>query len=159
MAESPFNILNNAAPDDFPCKTCPAECCSQSSVPLTRKEYVAILRYLRTMPRSERNRLSAQKRVATSCVFVDTENWRCSVYPAEPLVCRLFGYAPKLTCTHAPAMAKRMTDAHVNRQIAENVGKSNGEIGWMTAKLTWRDIKRDLLLDSPRERWMFPRPR
>jgi uncharacterized protein len=148
---SPFLILNNpATPAEFPCATCHSECCG--SVPLTRKEYTAILRHLRTIPRSEINRLAAQERPDRTCNFVDQASWTCSIYAARPLVCKLFGYAPKMTCKYAPLQNTRLTDDELNRQMAERIGESKGELGWITGiTLHWAGIKHDLLL-GPRKR-------
>ena len=155
LASSPFRILSNPAKktSEFPCDTCDSACCG--SIPLTRKEYVAILRHLRTVPREERNRLAAQKRDEYTCCFVDTERWQCSIYGARPLICKNFGYAPKVACKYAPQHANRMTDEELDRQTAQNVGASQGDIGWITGlTLDWPEIKHDLLLggNNPRKR-------
>jgi Fe-S-cluster containining protein len=151
MTASPFHILNNesheaVAPSDaFPCATCASECCG--SIPLTRKEYVAILRHLRTMPKSERDRLAAQVREPVKCCFVDTEHWRCSIYEARPTICRHFGYAPKMACHYAPLQATRMTDAELDAKMGANAAESDGELGWVTGiTLDWNRIKRDLIV-------------
>jgi len=146
MAANPLRVLNDTGKSEaFPCATCKSECCG--SIPLTRKEYVTILRHLRTLPRSERSRLSAQRREANTCCFIDTEHWRCSIYEARPRICRLFGYAPRMTCQYAPLQATKMTNAEFDVQMTENAGESEGELGWVTGiTLDWNRIKRDLII-------------
>jgi hypothetical protein len=43
----------------------------------------------------------------TACLFLDVDSRRCLVYPARPLVCRLFGQVWHLPCPIAPAPAER----------------------------------------------------
>jgi hypothetical protein len=66
--------------------------------------------YLRTQPPSEVRRIKMQNKTVpwpgaedtgatvTFCRYRDMENGRCSIYPARPTICRLFGHTPWLPC-------------------------------------------------------------
>lgn len=80
----------------LPCSSCTAECCGP--VRLTTAVYDRIVAYLKSLPLEERHRLAKQKRSSSVCRFVDTETFRCSVYPVRPEVCKLFGRVPGMVC-------------------------------------------------------------
>jgi Fe-S-cluster containining protein len=75
---------------------------------MSRAEYLRLKRYLASLPSADRARvLSQNKRLPwpgapsityVACPFRDVELGRCAVYPARPLVCRLFGHVEWLPC-------------------------------------------------------------
>lgn len=50
------------------------------------------------MPRTERKRLSKQRRGPLDCGFLDIENHRCAIYPVRPWVCEAFGRVKGMQC-------------------------------------------------------------
>lgn len=111
---NPFTILQPGLPA-LPCETCKCECCS--GIPLTQRELDKIVRYLRTKPVQELERLARQKRDNITCMFVDTEKWQCSVYGARPLVCELFGRVPNMVCSYAPGRSKELSQQESDRHV------------------------------------------
>lgn len=111
---NPFTILQPGLPA-LPCDRCKCECCS--GIPLTQRELDKIVTYLRGRPVQELDRLAAQHRDKTTCMFVDTEKWQCSVYGARPLVCELFGRVPNMVCSYAPGRAKEFTQQASDRTV------------------------------------------
>jgi hypothetical protein len=80
---------------------------------VTREEWDAIQAYLQMQAPEEVARIQNQQKTlpwpgaedagltdvtVTYCRFRDTENDRCSVYPARPTICRLFGQTHWLPC-------------------------------------------------------------
>jgi hypothetical protein len=77
---------------------------------VTREEWDAVRAYLATVPEAEVERVRAQEKVVpwpgaedtgatvTYCRFRDVEKGNCSIYPARPTVCRLFGHTRWLPC-------------------------------------------------------------
>jgi Fe-S-cluster containining protein len=90
------------------CDGCGGRCIDGFEV--TRTEWEAVQTYLATLPASERERVQRQNKVqpwpgaeefgvsVTYCPFRDLEKGECSVYPARPTVCRLFGHTQWLPC-------------------------------------------------------------
>jgi len=96
--------------DQSPCNGCTAcrHRCT-AGIPLTRAEYDGIVHHLETMDLALRDRVLAQNKelpwpgaegeaTYTACRFFDTETGLCAVYPARPLICRLFGHVEWLPC-------------------------------------------------------------
>lgn len=77
---------------------------------VTREENDAVQAFRQTRPASEIARIDAQNKIVpwpgaedsgatvTLCRYRDTERGNCSVYPARPTVCRLFGQTAWLPC-------------------------------------------------------------
>ncbi len=69
-------------------------------------ELQRIRAYLRELPPAQVLRVLAQEKrhpwgeeaSYTACLFLDVETERCLVYPARPLICRLFGRVRHLPC-------------------------------------------------------------
>lgn len=118
MENNPLPILNQPTPG-FPCATCHSECCS--GIPLLASEFREIIAHLRSMSRRELKRLANQRRDPTTCLFVDTDAWRCSIYPVRPWLCRIFGKIPRLVCAYAPERqhdeSQEDSDATVTRML------------------------------------------
>lgn len=90
------------------CDSCGLRCMDGFKV--SRSERDAVEAYLRTQPPGEVERIAQQNKVApwpgaedtgatvTFCRYRDMRDGRCSVYPARPTICRLFGHTPWLPC-------------------------------------------------------------
>ena len=70
------------------CKFC-GGCCGP--VPVTAKERDIILLYMKN------NNINPVKKSELYCKFLD-DNKKCSIYPARPSVCKLFGKYINLRC-------------------------------------------------------------
>lgn len=76
------------------CKNC-GGCCGP--VPASEKEIVNIKKHLKD--NSElKNNLGKSK--SLTCIFRDTKEKKCLIYPVRPLICRLMGVAEGLVCEH-----------------------------------------------------------
>lgn len=96
--------------DQSPCHGC-TECrhrCT-AGIPLTRAEYQAIHHHLATLDPGARDAVLGQEKeqpwpgaddgaTYTACRFHDVSSGLCLVYPARPLICRLFGHVDWLPC-------------------------------------------------------------
>lgn len=87
------------------CDGCGLRCAA--GVPLTREEYDAVRRYIASAPDREYiQRVAAQDKTVDlgdgvtvqMCRYRDMERGLCAIYPARPLICRLFGFLPWLPC-------------------------------------------------------------
>jgi Fe-S-cluster containining protein len=88
------------------CDLCGSRCVS--GYPLSLFEYRRIRDYLASMDPVEAARLEAQVKEVPwpgepeityqACRFRDVERGRCGIYPARPLVCRIFGHVEWLPC-------------------------------------------------------------
>jgi Fe-S-cluster containining protein len=90
------------------CDGCGGRCIDGFEV--TRQEWDAVQEYLSTRPVAEVERVRSQKKIqpwpgaeetgaeVTYCRFRDLERGECSVYPARPTICRLFGHTEWLPC-------------------------------------------------------------
>jgi Fe-S-cluster containining protein len=77
---------------------------------VTRAEWEAIQNYLATQTLEEVKRVRDQEKTVpwpgaedtgatvTYCMFRDREQDNCSIYPARPTICRLFGHTRWLPC-------------------------------------------------------------
>lgn len=103
-------IFPVAPVDQSPCNGCTAcrHRCT-AGIPLTRPEYDAIRDHLGRMDSVLRDKVLSQEKelpwpgadgeaTYTACHFFDTDTGLCAVYPARPLVCRLFGHVEWLPC-------------------------------------------------------------
>lgn len=92
------------------CDHCGTRCVAGFGV--TEQEWEAAVAYLATQPAEERARIAAQEKTlpwpgaqelgietkVTYCRFRDLERQQCSIYPARPTICRLFGQTSWLPC-------------------------------------------------------------
>ncbi len=86
------------------CHECGLRCVA--GIQMTRPEFDRIVEHLRGLDPSQVIRVMEQeKRVAwfedietEACLFYDVARRRCLVYPARPLVCRLFGRVEWMPC-------------------------------------------------------------
>lgn len=86
------------------CDGCGLRCAE--GVPMTRLEYLAIREYLGSLVSEEVEKILSQDKEVSlgdgfytiACEFREMGKNRCFVYPARPLVCRLFGLVSWLPC-------------------------------------------------------------
>ena len=90
------------------CDHCGSRCVAGFGV--TLPEWEAVKAYLATQSTQEVERVAQQEKTlpwpgaeelearVTYCRFRDGDNGRCSIYPARPTVCRLFGQTDWLPC-------------------------------------------------------------
>lgn len=102
-----FRVFTDSI-DQSPCHGCD-HCGTRctAGIQVLRSEYEAVLAELARLPAEEVARvLGQEKRLPipgtdeqyTACEFRDVELGRCLVYPARPLICRLFGHVEWLPC-------------------------------------------------------------
>ena len=90
------------------CDGCGTRCTAGFLV--TEAEYRAAIAFRETLPASEVARVDALSKTVpwegaeefgatvTMCRYRDTERNECSIYPARPTICRLFGQTAWLPC-------------------------------------------------------------
>jgi Fe-S-cluster containining protein len=94
--------------DQSPCNGCD-ECGTRctAGIQVLRGEYEAAVAELQRLPADEVERVLGQQKQRpipgteesyTACEFRDTERRRCLIYPARPMICRLFGHVEWLPC-------------------------------------------------------------
>jgi hypothetical protein len=82
-------------------------------IAMTEAEFLAIVEWLRALPVAQVRRVLTQEKrrpwfeetTYLACLFIDTDTDLCLIYPARPLICRLFGRIAHLPCPieRAPA--------------------------------------------------------
>ncbi len=77
------------------CVNC-GECCGP--VPITIDDYARISNYLQG--NSYAREVVRRKHEPLQCVFRDDVQRKCAIYSVRPMVCRLFGVAKGMTCSH-----------------------------------------------------------
>lgn len=107
MTHPPDRRRAEAAALDNPCDGC-HECGLRcmAGVQMTRREFQDIIACLREqVPQQVVRVLEQEKHVpwfedieTEHCLFYDVTKRRCIVYPARPLICRLFGRVEWLPC-------------------------------------------------------------
>lgn len=94
--------------DQSPCNGCD-HCGTRctAGIQVLRSEYEAVRAELARLPAEEVARVLGQEKRRpipgseeeyTACEFRDVERGRCLIYPARPLICRLFGHVEWLPC-------------------------------------------------------------
>jgi Fe-S-cluster containining protein len=94
--------------DQSPCNGCD-ECGTRctAGIQVLRSEYDAARAELARLPTEEVARVLRQEKrqpipgteeTYVACEFRDVERGRCLIYPARPLICRLFGHVEWLPC-------------------------------------------------------------
>lgn len=90
------------------CDGCGLRCTDGFTITLS--EWKLVEEFLKTVPLSEVQRVKAQQKTVpwpgaeetgatvTFCRFRDNEAGNCSIYPARPTICRLFGHTRWLPC-------------------------------------------------------------
>jgi len=101
-----FSVMEEAAGEN-PCNGC-HECGLRcvAGVQMTRPEFERVLEHLREADARQVLRVMEQeKRVVwfedietEACLFYDVTKQGCIVYPARPLICRLFGRVEWMPC-------------------------------------------------------------
>jgi len=86
------------------CTGCRMRC--TDGIKISRAEYDRIIEELYHQPLSQVHRILQQDKVRpwfeentyTACLFLDLDTGLCLIYPARPLICRLFGRVTHLPC-------------------------------------------------------------
>jgi len=86
------------------CHACALRC--SGAIPMTRNEFERIVSHLRTVDPRVALRVLEQNKTQhwfeevthEACLFHDVTQGGCLIYPARPLVCRLFGRVAWLPC-------------------------------------------------------------
>ena len=115
----------------FNCKQC-TECCGP--VPLTKPELAVIKQAISVMSREERERIKGQPRELLTCVLLDTENKRCSVYSYRPLICRQYGQIRELKCPNNQGLRLRS-----GQKESMQIGRYN-IAGIMSMTIGWNEL-------------------
>lgn len=97
------------------CTGCAMRCTDQ--VKLSEYEYARIVETLRALDAAHAHRVLNQPKALpwfeevtyTACLFLDVKTQLCLVYPARPLICRLFGLM-----RHLPCPLERVTETYPN---------------------------------------------
>lgn len=79
------------------CKNC-GQCCE--IVPATKIEIENIKEFVNAMDSEYRIKLKNQKRRVGSCPYRDTEKQACAIYKVRPFICKIFGVAKGMECSH-----------------------------------------------------------
>jgi len=83
------------------------------------------------MPQEERERIKAQQREPLTCILLNTENKRCSVYDYRPLVCRQYGQIRELKCPNNPGLKLKSGRKETMRVMHYDIAGILGmNIGW-----------------------------
>ncbi|OPZ82588.1 MAG: Flagellin N-methylase [bacterium ADurb.Bin429] len=115
---------------DAPCNGC-TRCAMRCTdgIAISEFEFTRIREYLRALPpaqalrvlEQEKRRPWSEEASYTACLFLDVETDLCLVYPARPLICRLFGRVRHLPCPieRIPAVldADRVLDAYTAQPL------------------------------------------
>lgn len=83
-------------PEHTKCINC-GECCG-SLIPISKTEDKVIEEYVSNMDIFTKQRLRTQKRDSMTCQFRDNLKRNCAIYPARPIICKLFGVTKDLKC-------------------------------------------------------------
>ena len=86
------------------CTACAMRC--TAGIKMAEIEYLRILEELRSMNPQAAHRVLSQPKeqpwfeeiTYTACIFLDMHSHLCLIYPARPLICRLFGRIRHLPC-------------------------------------------------------------
>jgi hypothetical protein len=87
------------------CDHCGTRC--TAGIQVLRSEYEAARAELARLPAAETARVLGQEKqlpipgteeTYIACEFRDVEHGRCFIYPARPMICRLFGHVEWLPC-------------------------------------------------------------
>jgi hypothetical protein len=95
---------------------------------MTKQEFEAIIAHLRTLdPDKVRRVLQQEKHVPwfediarECCLFLNTVSQECLIYPARPLVCRLFGRVEWLPCPAGKEVSQLRGGLDIIREYARD---------------------------------------
>ena len=99
----PFPIPVRAAPARYTCSKCPAYCCTYTEIEITKRDIERLARHFgidfeRAADRYTKTdakgtvmlRHKKDKIFASTCMLLDQDKRRCTVYDARPGVCRKY---------------------------------------------------------------------
>lgn len=116
------------------CDMCGSRCVAGFGV--TQQEWEAVKEYLSQQPSDDVERVRTQEKTlpwpgaeelearVTYCRFRDSANGRCSIYPARPTICRLFGQTSWLPCPIGAVSAYPEAAADVWNQYRQEKRKT-----------------------------------
>jgi Fe-S-cluster containining protein len=115
LPEKVIRTRLDAAPPTDPCDGC-TECALRCAggIPLTRREFDGVVAYLRSLPPEKVRRVLEQEKILPwfedisreACLFLDLRDNYCLIYPARPMICRLFGRVEWLPCPAEKAVSQ-----------------------------------------------------
>ena len=113
----------------FTCKQC-GECCGP--IPLMRKQLELLKSAMRSIDKSEIDRLKKQERSPLTCILLDTDTKRCLVYHFRPSVCRQYGQIRELQCPSNRGLNLKSGHNQTSKTINSDrfVGILSEDIGW-----------------------------
>lgn len=117
----------------FVCTQC-GECCGP--IPLFKTQLEKIKLTVRNMSQDERERLKNQNREELTCILLDTETKRCSVYHARPLVCQQYGKIRELRCPSNKGIELKSGRKETAKSL---VGESLA--GILSEDIGWRELE------------------
>lgn len=118
----------------FTCLNCGA---CYGPIPVMVPELATILDALNQMPDEEVKRLARQKRVRFGCILRDMEHGRCAVYPARPMLCRMFGQYEGAECPNNPTATVYVREAGYARLAPLQHGEFAGVL---SETILWPDL-------------------
>lgn len=119
--------MNDATDICDGCTLCAMRC--TDGIAMSEFEFLRVVEALRALPlrrvlkilEQEKRRPWFEDISYTACLFLDVETDLCLIYPARPLICRLFGRVPHLPCPIELAPADldpaRMLDAYTAQPL------------------------------------------
>lgn len=112
----------------FTCKQC-SGCCGP--IPLMKNQLDILRSAIKTMSKDEIDKLKRQGRGNLTCILLDTDTNRCSVYHFRPLVCRQYGQIRELQCPNNRGLNLKSGKTQTDKVIKSTfVGILSEDIGW-----------------------------
>jgi len=112
----------------FNCKQC-GDCCGP--LYLLRSQLETLKSAIKAMSVETIDRLKRQYREPLTCILLDTDTKRCSVYHFRPAVCRQYGQIRELQCPNNKGLSlksgRMQTEKIIKRTFA---GILSETIGW-----------------------------
>ena len=118
----------------FICKQC-GECCGV--LPLMKNQLELLKSAIKTMSKGEIDKLKRQSRDQLTCILLNTETKRCSVYHFRPLVCRQYGQIRELQCPNNRGLNPRS-----GKMQTEKIIKSTF-VGILSEDIRWKELEEE----------------
>jgi len=112
----------------FICKQC-GGCCGP--IPLMKNQLDVLKSAIKTMRKNEIEILKLQDRDKTTCILLNMDTMRCSVYHFRPLVCRQYGLIKELQCPNNRGLNLKSGKTQTEKVIKGTfAGILSEDIGW-----------------------------
>ena len=121
--------------DSLPCSSCTALC--YGPLAIIHARLARIRAYLKTMPKSQKNRLARQVRGQWDFGFLDMVTYRCTIYPVRPCVCEAFGRVPEMQCPRVSGLVQIIPEFAVDRALR---AECESEIVLSSEDFDWRKM-------------------